>query len=218
MDWLNTNKDHVVFGLATGRNKILTQQVLQEHDLTKPDILICSARSEIYYTERFIPDKGWESPISFQWDHKKLQDILRKVPKISLQEEEAQYDFKLSYYVNENFTEDDLADIYDLLDKHNLKANLLFTDSRFMDFLPFRAGKGLAIRYISRKWKIPLDHILTAGNSGNDMDMLLGKMKGIMVGNYSPELEKVRHNRNVYFTKKSLAAGIFEGIQYYHIE
>lgn len=217
MDWLNMNKDHVVFGLATGRNKVLTQQVLQEHDLAKPDVLICSAGSEIYYTEKFIPDKGWESHISFQWDRKKLQDVLRKIPKLSLQEEEAQYAYKLSYYVDDDFTEDDKADIYDLLDKHNLKANLLFTDSRFMDFLPFRAGKGLAIRYISRKWKIPLDQILTAGNSGNDMDMLLGNMKGIVVGNYSPELEEVRHNKNVYFAEQPLSKGILEGIGHYRI-
>jgi len=81
--------------------------------------------------------------------------------------------------------------------------------------LPFRAGKGNAVRYLSYKWKVPLEQFITAGNSGNDKDMLTGKTKGIVVANYSPELEELKDNKFIYFTKQPLSKGVLEGIHFY---
>ena len=136
-------------------------------------------------------------------------------PGIRLQEVNAQWPFKLSYYVNKNFSENNLADLYKFLDDRKLRAKILFTENRFLDLLPFRAGKGSAVRYLSYKWKIPLNRIITAGNSGNDVDMLRGKTKGIVVANYSSELEELRKNKSVYFTEKPVASGIMEGIHHH---
>lgn len=213
--WIMDHGDRVVFGVATGRNKEITQAAFSEFDLPKPDILICSAGSEIYYTEKFNPDNGWKSHIDFQWKKDELQEALKTFPGIRLQEANAQWPFKLSYYVDKNFNEGNLADLYKFLDDRKLRAKILLTENRFLDLLPFRAGKGSAVRYLSYKWKIPLDRIITAGNSGNDADMLRGKTKGIVVANYSPELEELRKNKSIYFTKKPLVRGILEGIQHH---
>lgn len=213
--WIVDNKDNVVFGIASGRNREITEQAFSHYNLPSPDILICSAGSEIYYTEKFIPDKGWESHINYKWKRKELEEELSKFPGIRLQEPAAQWPFKLSYYVDDNFSEDDLADLYKFLDDRNLRAKILLTENKFLDLLPFRAGKGNAVRYLSYKWKVPLEHFITAGNSGNDKDMLEGKTKGIVVANYSPELEELRDNKFIYFTKNSLSKGVLEGINFY---
>jgi len=209
------NKGKVVFGLASGRNRFITEQALAEYDLPKPDILICSAGSEIYYTDKFIPDKGWESHIDYQWKRNELQEALENFPGIYLQEDEAQWRFKLSYYVDENFDEDDMANLYKFLDDRKLRARVLLTDNKYLDLLPFRASKGSAVRYLSYKWKMPLEHFITAGNSGNDKDMLSGKTKAIVVANYSPELEELRKNKSIYFTKHPMAKGVLEGINFH---
>lgn len=120
-----------------------------------------------------------------------------------------------SYYVEPDFNENTLANLYKLLDDHKLKARILLTENRFLDFLPFRASKGSAVRYLSSKWKIPIERFITAGNSGNDEDMLKGKMNGIVVANYSPELEPLKKQKLIYFTKDKLAKGVLEGIQHY---
>ena len=213
--WIIGNKGKVVFGVASGRNKLLTEQAFTEYDLPKPDIIICSAGSEIYYTEKFIPDKGWERHIDYQWKRNELQKALSDFPGIRLQEPAAQWRFKLSYYVDEDFNEDDLADLYKFLDDRKLRAKILFTENHFLDLLPFRASKGSAVKYLSYKWKIPLDRFITAGNSGNDEDMLKGKTNAIVVSNYSPELEELRKNKLIYFTKQPLAKGVLEGIQHH---
>lgn len=214
-EWIVDHKDDVVFGVASGRNREITEQAFANYDLPNPDVLICSAGSEIYYTKKFIPDNGWESHIDYQWKRNELQKELSKFPGIRLQEPAAQWRFKLSYYVDDNFDEDDMANLYKFLDDRKLRAKILLTDNKFLDLLPFRASKGNAVRYLSYKWKVPLEHFITAGNSGNDKDMLIGKTKGIVVANYSPELEELRDNKFIYFTKYPLAKGVLEGINFH---
>lgn len=214
-EWINDRRDNILFGVASGRNKELTQEAFERYDLPVPDIIICSAGSEIYYSPEFIFDKGWQSHIDFLWEKEKIQSALSEFPLIKLQEAPAQWPYKLSYYVEPSFNRDDLAEIYRLLDEQKLRAKILLTENRYLDLLPFRASKGGAVRYLSFKWNIPLDHFITAGNSGNDIDMLGGKMKGIVVSNYSPELEELRKNRSVYFAASPLTKGVLEGVLHY---
>jgi len=213
--WIAGHKNKLVFGVASGRNKEITKKAFDSYDLPKPDVLICSAGSEIYYTEKFIPDHGWESHIDYQWKRAELQTELSKFPGIRLQEPAAQWPFKLSYYVNDKFDKDDMANLYKFLDDRKLRAKILLTENKFLDLLPFRASKGNAVRYLSYKWKVPIENFITAGNSGNDIDMLTGKTKGIVVANYSPELEELRKNKLIYFTKQPLSKGVLEGIHYH---
>ena len=213
--WIQDHRDKVVFGVASGRNKEITEEAFSKYNFPDPDILICSAGSEIYYTSKLIPDNGYESHINYQWKKNELEKALSKFPGIRLQEPDAQWRFKLSYYVNDAFNEDDMANLYKFIDDRKLRAKVLLTENHFLDLLPFRASKGSAVRYLSYKWKLPLEQFITAGNSGNDEDMLKGRTKGIVVANYSPELEELRKNKFVHFSKYPLAKGVLEGIQYH---
>lgn len=213
--WIGENNEHLAFGLASGRNKQLVKKAILDYQLPQPDIIICSAGSEIYYTADFLPDAGWESHIAFQWKRNEIEKVIRSVASVTLQETAAQTAFKLSYYTQPGFTEEDLNAIYKLLYEQKLRAKILLTENRYLDILPFRAGKGNAIRFLSNKWRTPLENIITAGNSGNDIDMLKGKVKGIVVANYSPEMESLKKLKDIYFAKQELSSGIVEGIEYY---
>ena len=214
-NWIEEHKEKIVFGIASGRNREITKDAFTKYNFPHPDIMICSAGSEIYYTNKFIPDKGFESHIDYQWKRKELENVLSKFPGIRLQEPPAQWRFKLSYYVDEGFNGDDVANLYKFLDDHKLRAKILLTENHYLDLLPFRASKGNALRYLGYKWKVPLTQFITAGNSGNDIDMLRGKTKGIVVFNYSPELEPLRKNKDIYFSKFPLSKGVLDGIKHY---
>lgn len=213
--WVSERQDRVVFGVASGRNREITWKAFSDYNLPKPDVLICSAGSEIFYTDQFIPDKGYESHIDYQWKREKLKEVLSKFPGITLQEPGAQWRFKLSYYVDESFNEDSMANLYKYLDDHKLRAKVLLTENHYLDFLPYRASKGSAVRYLSYKWKIPLAQIITSGNSGNDIDMLKGRLKGIVVSNYSKEMEELKKYNSIYFAEKALSHGVLEGIKHH---
>ncbi|MEO7314348.1 MAG: HAD-IIB family hydrolase [Ginsengibacter sp.] len=214
-EWVTERKDKVVFGIASGRNLEVTKEALAKYNLPAPDILICSAGSEIYYTDEFIPDNGYESHIDYQWKRNKLQEVLSKFPGIEMQGPQAQWRFKLSYFVEEDFNEDRLADLHKYLDDHKLRAKVLLTENRYLDLLPFRASKGSAVRYLSYKWKVPLGQFITSGNSGNDIDMLKGRIKGIVVANYSEEMEILKKYNLIYFSKQALSEGVLEGIKHH---
>lgn len=213
--WVEANHEHVLFGIASGRSLDVTKSAFDHYDLPEPDVLICSAGSEIYYTSEQLVDRGWESYIDLQWDRDELRNVLSRFNGIRLQEEAAQQKFKLSYYVDDRFTEDDLANLHMFLDEKKLRPKILLTENRYLDILPYRASKGSAVRYLSYKWRLPLNQFITAGNSGNDFDMLKGKTKAVVVANYSAELEELRKVKSVYFAKHSLAKGVMEGIKYY---
>lgn len=214
-NWVTDNRQTVAFGIASGRNHILTAQALKDYDLPNPDILICSAGTEIYYTKDFIPDPGWESHINHQWKRYEIQKAMEGYPKTKPQENMAQWEYKLSYYVDPDFSADDLAELYRFLDDRKIRVRVFLTDNKYLDILPVRAGKGNAVRYLSYKWKLPIERIITSGNGGNDIDMLRGKTKGIVVSNYSPELEPLKKSRFVYFAKQPTAKGVLEGIRHY---
>ena len=78
-----------------------------------------------------------------------------------------------------------------------------------------RGGSDLSLRHLLWKWGFSPEHVLVAGDSGNDAGMLLGKTLGVVVGNYSSELEFLRKRPRIYFAEASHAAGILEGIHYY---
>ena len=45
--------------------------------------------------------------------------------------------------------------------------------------------------------------------------MLKGKAKGIVVANYSPELEGLKKYKSIYFARQPFAIGVLEGIKYH---
>jgi len=209
-------KKQLVFGISTGRNVAMTRQALEEHPLlASAAIFICSVGTEIYYTKDFLPDRGWEKHIRFQWKREKLKELLKDYPGINLQEEDAQTPYKLSYYVDEGFGDDQLADIYHLLHSRQLRAKLFLTDNRHLDLVPPRAGKGKALHYLAYKWKKDIRNFIVSGNGGNDLGMLGGRTNGIVVSNHSPELVILKENPNVYFSSSPLAEGVLEGIRHY---
>jgi sucrose-phosphate synthase len=214
-EWIKNNDDDLGFGLASGRNLELVKKAISDYDLPQPDILICSAGSEIFYTPNYEPDKGWESHISYLWKRDDIEKLLIGFPKLTLQESAAQREFKLSYYVDEDFEDENLNSIHKLLYESKLRAKLLLTENRFLDILPFRASKGNAIRFLSNKWKTPVEKFITAGNSGNDIDMLKGRVKGIVVANHSPEMVSLKNLKNIYFAQKDLSEGVLEGVSFH---
>ena len=54
------------------------------------------------------------------------------------------------------------------------------------------------------------------GDSGNDAGMLLGRTLGVVVGNHSSELNRLKDLPRIYFAEAAHAAGILEGIHYYN--
>ncbi len=211
---LTKNRNIIGFCVATGRTIASAVEYLKQHNVHAPDIIISSVGSEIYYGKDLHYGQGWETHISSKWNRAKIVELLKDVDFLEYQEEITQRRFKISYLMKPG--KDRLAMIHDLLLKHKCRYNLIYSHQRYLDILPYRASKGKAIRYLSYKWEISLKNILVCGDSGNDEEMLRGEPLAVVVGNYSEELEKLKHGKNIYFAKQKYAGGIVEAVKHYN--
>ena len=215
LDLLKENHKCIGFGVATGRNVKSAVEFLKLNSVQHPDVIISSVGTEIYYSKFLHYGKGWESHISSQWDRKKIVTLLKDFDFLEYQEDSNQTPFKISY--NMPPAKDRLAIIHDLMLKNRCRYNMIYSQQKYLDILPYRASKGKAIRYLSYKWDIPLGNFLVCGDSGNDEEMLRGEPLAVVVGNYSKELEKLKGGKNIYFAKQACAGGIIEAIERYKL-
>lgn len=210
---LEKYKGRIGFAVATGRVFDSAMAVLRAHSIPVPDIVISNVGTRISYGDTHLRDKGWETHISKNWQPGLIRTRLGEIDFIRLQEAEVQSEYKISYFMEPG--KDRLNKIHHVLTKNRLKYTLIYSQNRHIDILPYRASKGKAIRYISYKWGIPLNNILVCGDSGNDAEMLKGELLGVVVGNYSPELEGLKSLKKIYFSDKPYAGGILDGLAHY---
>lgn len=211
------NMNHKVgFAVATGRVIDSALEILNKKNVVMPDILVTSVGSEIYYSHKhqLRYSKSWDAHISHQWQRDKILTLLSRFDYLKYQESANQRKFKISYYTTNN--KKNINKVRELLIKNKIKCNLIFSHGQYLDILPYRASKGRAIRHLAYRWNMPFENILVAGDSGNDTEMLKGDLLGVVVGNYSPELEVLKGSNRVYFSKKNYAAGIIDGIEHYN--
>ena len=210
----HASADRIGFGIATGRSLETALEVIHEFDLPQPDLLITSVGAEIHYGRQMVRDQVWARHIDYRWDRARLRAALRGVPGLKLQSKAEQHPFKLSYFIDPARAPRG-RELVRMLRKQDLHANVILSRNMFLDLLPVRASKGLALRYICGCWGIPPEHVLVAGGCGSDEEMLRGNTLGVVVANYSSEIERLRDNPRIYFARGSHAAGVIEGLRHY---
>lgn len=218
VDLLQKQGDKFAFGLATGRTLDKVTQFIKRHKLPMPDVLITSVGTEIHYPgkqQRLVEDRNWRKQLDYRWQPQAIKKLMREVPGLKLQPREMQRHHKLSYLLNPK-TAPSERKIKQLLRKNDLHAKVILSETTQLDILPIRASKGLAMRYLSLRWGIALDRILVVGDSGNDGEMLTGETLGVVVGNHSRELDKLKDKPRIYFAEGNYADGVMEGVDYYN--
>jgi len=203
------------FSIATGRRLDSALKLIKQHKLPFPDTLITSLGTEIYYGHYLTRDTAWDDHIDYLWKPYKVRNILTDLPGLKLQSKVEQSRYKISFFYDSTIAPD-IDEIKHLLLQHEQTVNVVFSFGQFLDIVPVRASKGLALRWYSEQWDIPLDHILVAGGSGADEDMIRGNTLAVLVANrHNEELSDLIDLDRVYYTKKPYAAGILDAIEYY---
>ena len=213
---LQANRRCVLFGIATGRRLDSAMQSMKKHGIPAPDVLITSLGTEIYYAPNLLPDSAWERHIDHLWNPRIIRRVLEGLPGMKLQPNTEQSRFKVSYYIDPQIAPD-IQHLNKLLHQEGQAVNVLQSFGQYLDIIPVRASKGLALRWFADRRDIPLERILAAGGSGADADMLRGNTLAVVVANRHHEelYELVQEGVNIFFATQPYAEGILEAIQHY---
>jgi len=176
--------------------------------------LITSVGSEIHYGPNIEPDHGWRQHISYRWEPEAVKKAMSELPGLELQPPEGQGPHKISYFIDPAKAPR-VREISRRLRRAGISAKVIYSHQAYIDVMPIRASKGMALRYLSLRWGIPIERVLVAGDSGNDEEMLTGNTLAVVVGNHDQELNKLKGRPHIYFAEGKHAWGIIEAMEYY---
>ncbi len=212
---MRANRKCATFGIATGRRLDAALSILKKYAIPMPDVLISSLGTKIHYSQELTEDDFWTEHIDHLWQPKRVRRVMSELPGISPQEKIEQSFFKIAYHYDPAKAPS-VEEIYELLHRHELTCNVIHAFGQYLDILPSRASKGQALRYVAHRWEMPMEHILVAGGSGADEDMMRGNTLGVVVANrHHEELSHMIEHERIYFAKQAHALGILEAIDHY---
>ena len=212
---LQDNRKYTSFGIATGRRLDSALKVMKQYHIPLPDFLITSLGTEIYYNPGLTRDVAWSEHIDHMWRRRAVLNVLKELPGLELQAKSEQSKYKISYYYDAAIAPD-VNEIIHLLHLHDQSVNVVLAFGQYLDIVPVRASKGFALRWFAEMWGIPLEHILAAGGSGADEDMMRGNALSVVVANrHHEELSELVDSEDIYFADKPFAEGILQAIEHY---
>jgi len=186
---------------VTGRHLELVEQAIADYNLPHPEYAITDVGTKMYHRveNNWEQMHIWQNEIALDWNnksHKQLQESLKGITFLFLQEREKQSNFKLSYYLPLTVDHEKiLIQVEQQLSRLGVKASLIFSIDEpnqiaLLDVLPKNATKLHAIQFLQDHLGCRVNKTLFAGDSGNDLPVLGSSIRSILVANAEPEIRR----------------------------
>jgi len=194
-----TEKHGVLVVYVTGRNLELTENAIREYGVRYPHVLIGDVGTTIRKYEQggWSFDAGWVTHVkrvSPSWDAVRIREAVSGVDGIREQEDEHLNQFKQSYYVEHERSDEILKNI-DTLAKGKFDEVIVYSfdsvdNKGLIDFLPNSATKQTAVEYVAEEFGVEKGQVVFCGDSGNDIFPLTVGFRGVLVRNADEQLVK----------------------------
>lgn len=229
----------VTLAYVTGRHQVLIEAAIADYAVPVPDFIIGDVGTSLLVKvgsgwERV---REWETEFASDWaGPAMIAEWLADMAQLRLQEPDKQGPFKLSYYTPLELDVAALrAQIRARLAAQQSGANLIWSVDEaagvgLLDVLPLNASKRHAIEYLMRRTGHDLDSTLFAGDSGNDLEVLVSPVRAILVANAAPEVREMAQVQSAVLglcdqlycaqggwrgLNGNYAAGILEGVAHF---
>lgn len=214
--WEALTQKGILLAFSTGRHLESINDFYADKGIARrADAYVCMVGTDVYFRKNgtYRLNQAWHQIIAADWDKQAVEETLRAIPEARMQDSEWQSPFKSSYYLEQN-VENRLAEIHQGLERRRLRAKVVYSAGKFLDLLPIRSGKGEAVRFVAEQCGVTPEHVITCGDTGNDLDMMRPELgfRSIAVGNATEELKEFK-TPHVYHARASFAAGIQEGLE-----
>jgi sucrose-6F-phosphate phosphohydrolase len=230
------SREEITLAYVTGRHRALIERAIAGFGLPLPDFAIADVGTTIYHVDAsgWAQSDEWDAQIAPDWrgmTHDGLSRLLSVFPALRLQEKEKQNRHKLSFYVSLDTNSQSLIDEMDARLKHaDISANLIWSIDEtkgigLLDVLPSSANKLHAIHFLMEQQGCSREHTVFAGDSGNDLDVLLSDVHSVLVANADAETKQraAKASADALYVAKggylgmngNYSAGILEGAAHY---
>ena len=226
---------------VTGRQLSLVIDAISGYSLPRPRFAICDVGTSIYEYDGadWAPLETWQELLAKDWPADASTEVrasLQNSDGLTLQEEERQSRFKISYHTPAlDEPADLLATVESRLAATGLEFRLVYSVDEtsvtgLLDLLPASAGKLAAIEHLLDRPGFTVGSTLFAGDSGNDLEVLASAIPGVLVANATEvvrqEATRLAEERGqadrLYLATGELdglngnyAAGILEGLAHF---
>ena len=236
-------RPEVTLAYVSGRHRALVEQAIREFELPIPDFVIGDVGTTIYRVQserQWQRQEDWEAEIAEDWSgysRRDLEELLRDLTELKLQENSKQNDYKLSYYVSLNDDRDAVSEaIQCRLGETDAESRLIWSIDDLhgigmLDIVPARASKLHAIEALMKLHGFGYETSVFCGDSGNDIEVLASPIPAVLVANSRPDVRKLArrladeagHGDRLYIGRGGFmgmngnySGGMLEGIAHYH--
>lgn len=191
----------VTLAYVSGRHQGLVREAIAEYDLPLPDLVIGDVGTSLFRVTAngWEPLAEWQEEISRDWagiDYARLAECLSDIKGLRLQEPEKQAPFKLSYYAPVDTDSSALkSELEARLTPLGVNAGLIWSIDEpaavgLLDVLPAGATKYHAVDFLMRRLGHDETTTLFAGDSGNDLEVLVSPIPSVLVANGHPAVRE----------------------------
>ena len=209
--WAHRGAVRLVY--ATGRSFASTRSLIDSGALPEADGICAFVGTELWLPPWKNASEEYAAHIGRGWRRDRVSELAAGFPQIEWQPDEFQSPFKASFFLREPT----LLPAFELeLRRAEAGARAIYSCDEYLDVLPASAGKRNAVDFVRGLFGIDRFHVLTAGDSGNDLDMLLDdRFFGVAVGNAETELSKLAKAGSASLHESDLpfAAGVLDGAE-----
>jgi len=230
------NRPGFTLAYVTGRHRTLIEQAIAEFRLPQPDYVIADVGSSLFAVvmHGWRRWDEWDARIAPDWHaltHGELCKLLSSCSALQLQEPEKQSRHKISYYFALGLDVRTVGnDVSARLTQIGVEANLIWSIDEaaqcgLLDILPASANKLHAIRFLMQRLGFLHRDTMFAGDSGNDLDVLLSDIPSVVVANADVDVirQVAQANHTASYVAKggylgmngNYSAGILEGAVHY---
>lgn len=199
-----------VLVFVTGRDLGFIRKIIEEDGVPRPDYIIGDVGTTVALGQSFSPYRPIEADIAKKWQgaSERVKNILDAIPGLTPQP--GPFRYRLSYYYDAEFEPGTL----EFLNGEGL--DWLMSGGVYLDVLPKGVNKGTTLIRLLLNLELPLDAVVCAGDTLNDLALFETGLKGIVVGNAEPSLlKKTKAMPNLYRSKGHGAEGILEGLKHF---
>ncbi len=197
----------------TGRGLEAVMPLLSDPSIPRPDYIVCDVGATVVDGHTLQPLQPLQSMIDAHWPGEQVvAEAMR--PFTALQRQDVPQERRCSYFCDPGTLAPLRAQIEQTA--HALGCDVLYSADRYLDILPPGTDKGRTLAALARVLELPVERILVAGDTLNDLSMYVAGFTGVCVGRSEPGLlEATAGQQRTLHAKAPGCGGILEAITHF---